>query len=206
MIQLFLSLKSLKLADHGMICTGSKSDILKCLEVPTAPSVHAHDFPVKVVDMAALVRPTRAATFSDYVPMHLAPYMKSLLGPTLQCLDAVWDTYTELNLKMQAYLWRGNGPQTQPGPEGRMPIPKRDLQKYLSNSDNMKESFAYCSGQLANSDIDGILIVTTTLSGVLTNQQNECDLAGFLPCNHAEADSQFILHPMHAVSQWTVML
>ena len=68
------------LADHGMLCTGSKSDILKCLEVPTAPSVHAHDVTVKVVDMAAvvhMVQPTRAATFSYYIPMHLAPHPKS---------------------------------------------------------------------------------------------------------------------------------
>ena len=220
--QLFLSLKSRPdadmadffryenqreppaLADHGMLRTGTKSDILKCLEDPTAPSVHAHDVTVKVVDMAAvvhMVRPTRAPTFSDYVPMHLAPYLKSLLGPTVQRLDAVWDTYPEWNLKMQAHLRRGNGPRTQLGPEGKTPIPKRDWQKYLSNSDNKKELFVYCSRQLANIDIDGILIVTTTPSAVLTNQQNECDLAGLFPCNHAEADSRIILHLMHAVSQ-----
>ena len=56
------------LVDYGMLRTGSISDILKCLEVPTAPSVHAHDVTAKVVDMAAvvhMVRPTRAAIFSD---------------------------------------------------------------------------------------------------------------------------------------------
>ena len=107
------------LADHGMLRTGGKSDILKCLEVPTAPSVHANDVTVKVVDMAAvvhMVRPTRAATFSDYIPMHLAPHLKSLLDPYVQPLDAVWDTYSEWNLKMQAHLRRRNGPQTQLGP------------------------------------------------------------------------------------------
>ena len=53
----------------------------------------------------------------------------------------------------------------------------------------------------ANSDIDGILIVTTTQWGVLTNKQNECDLAGLFPCNHSEADSRIMLHLMHAASQ-----
>ena len=150
------------LSDHGILRTGSKSDILKCLEVPTAPSVPAHDVAVKVVDMAAvvhMVRPTHAATFSDYIPMHLAPYRKSLLGPNVQCPDAVWDTYPEWNLKMQAHLRRGNGPRTQLGPEGRAPIPKRDWQKYLSNSDNKKELFAYGSRQLTNSDIDGFFLL-----------------------------------------------
>ena len=187
-----------------MLRTGSKSDILKCLEVPTAPSVPDHDVTVKVVDMAAVVymlRPTRAATFSDYIPMHLALHPKSLLGPDVQRLDAVWDTYPEWNLKMQAHLRRGNGPRTELGPEGRAPIPKRDWQKYLSSSDNKKELFAYSSRQLTNSDIDGILIVTTTPSGVLTNKQNECDLAGLFPCNHFEADSRIMLHLMHAVRQ-----
>ena len=54
---------------------------------------------------------------------------------------------------------------------------------------------------LSNSDIGGILIVTTTPSGVLTNKQNECDLAGLFPCNHSEVDSRIMLHLMHAVSQ-----
>ena len=192
------------LADHGMLRTGSKSDILKCLEVPTAPSVHAHDVTVKVVDMAAvvhLVRPTRAATFSYYIPMHLAPHPKSLLGPNVLCLDAVWNTYPEWNFKMQAHLQRGNGPRTPLGPEGRTPIPKRDWQKYQSNSDNKKELFAYGNRQLTKSDINGILIVITNPSRVLTNKQNECDLAGLFPCNHSEADSRIMLHLMHAVSQ-----
>ena len=132
--------------------------------------------------------------------MHLAPHPKSLLGPNVQRLDVVWDTYPEWNLKMQAHLWRGNGPRTQLGPEGRVSIPKRDWQKCLSNSDN-KELFAYGSRQLTNNDIDVILIPTTTPSGVLTNKQNECDLAGLFPCNHSEADSRIMLHLMHAVSQ-----
>ena len=70
---------------------------------------------------------------------------------------------------MQAHLRRGNGPRTQLGQEGRTPIPKRDWQKYLSNSDNKKELFAYCSRQLSQTDIGGALIVTTTPSTVLTN-------------------------------------
>ena len=103
------------------------------------------DVAFKVVDIAAvvlMVRPTCAAIFSDYIPMHIAPDLKSLLGPTIQWLGAVWDNYTERCLKRQAHLRRGNGLLTQLGPESRTSNPKGDWQKYLSNSDNKKELFA----------------------------------------------------------------
>ena len=98
------------LVDHGMQWTGTKSIILKCPKALTSPSVHAHEITVNVVDMAADVHMTRSATFSGYIPMHLVSYLKRLLGPTVQCLDIVWNIYPERSLKIQVRLERGNGP------------------------------------------------------------------------------------------------
>ena len=83
------------LPDHGMLRSGTKSDILKCLDAPTSACVAACNVTVQVFDMAAvihMVRPTRAATFSDYVPMHLASFLKSQLTASVQRVDVVWDT------------------------------------------------------------------------------------------------------------------
>ena len=72
------------LSDRGRLRSGTKSDILKCLGVPATACTAARDVTVIVIDMPAvvhMVRPARAATFTDYVPMHLVPFLKSQLTP-----------------------------------------------------------------------------------------------------------------------------
>ncbi len=103
------------LADRGRLRSGTKSDILKCLGVPTTASPEARNVSVQALDMPAvihMVRPTRAATFIDYVPMHVVPFMKSQLTSSVERVDAVCDTYPDRSLKIQAQLRRGSGPRT----------------------------------------------------------------------------------------------
>lgn len=190
------------LSDRGMLRSGTKSHILKCLGAPTSASAGARHVTVQVLDMAAVVHmvcPSRSATFRDYVPMHLIPFLNSQLTTSVERVDAVWDTYPEKSLKLQTQLRRGSGPRTQIGQNGNTPIPKRDWQKYLTNTENKREFFAFCSQKLAETKLDDILIVTTQSESVLSNI--ECDLSGLLPCNHAEADSRIILHLAHASRQ-----
>ena len=74
------------LADRGRLRSGTKSDILKCLGVPTTACTAARGYTIMVLDMPAvihIVRPSRAATFDDYVIMHLVPFLKGLLTPSV---------------------------------------------------------------------------------------------------------------------------
>ena len=66
--------------------------------------------------MAALihmVHPMTAKTFSEYVQLHIVPYLEAQMKSGTQRIDAVWDNYPEKNiLKALTQQRRGNGPQT----------------------------------------------------------------------------------------------
>ena len=59
-----------------------------------------------------MVPPTRPLTFSEYVQLHIVPFLKAQTTTTVQRIDAVWVTYPEQNLKLQTQQWRGSGTRT----------------------------------------------------------------------------------------------
>ena len=65
--------------------------------------------------------------------------------------------------------------------------------------ENKKELFSFVSKQLAKTDMDGILLISTESKKVLSNKP--FDVSALQPCNHAEADTRIILHVAHASSQ-----
>ena len=80
------------LADQGLLRSGTKSDILKCLNAPTGRSAAAKQAAVVVLDMAAvihMVRPTTANTFSEYVSFHIVPYLEAQITSSTKRIDAV---------------------------------------------------------------------------------------------------------------------
>jgi len=189
------------LSDRSSLRAGTKSDILKCIHAPTGHAIPATQAIVQVVDMATIIHmvpPTRALTFSEYVPMHIVPFLKAQMTTTVQRIDTVWNTYPEQNLKSQTQLRRGSGTRTQlePDGDGTTPIPKRDWQSYMKNVENKKEIFSFVSKQLAKTDMDGILLISTESENVLSNRP--FDVSALQPCNHAEADTRIILHLAHA--------
>ena len=150
--------------------------------------------------MVHMVRPAHAATFTDYVPIHLVPFLKSQLTPSANRVDAVWDVYLEKSLNMQTQLRHGAGPRTRIGQDGSTPIPKRDWQKYISNTENKKELFLFCSQKLSEATLHDIILITTKSDAVLSNQPS-AEISDLQPFNHKEADSRIILHLAHASSQ-----
>ena len=178
---------------------GTKSDILKCM-YPCAnrPRHSSNTSNSSSLDM---VPPTRALTFNVYVLLHIVPFLKAQMTTTVQRIDAVWDTYPEQNLKSQTQQRRGSVARTrlEPDEDGSKPIPKRDWQSYLKNVENKKELFSFVSKQLAKTDKDGILLISTESEKVLSNKP--FDVSALQPCNHAEADTRIILQLDHASSQ-----
>ena len=73
--------------------SGTKSDILQCLNAPTGHAAAAKQATVVVLDIAAvihMVRPTIAKTFGEYVPLHIIPFLEAQLRNGAQRIDAVW--------------------------------------------------------------------------------------------------------------------
>ena len=69
----------------------------------------------------------------------------------------------------------------------------------MKHFENKKELFSFVSKQLAKTDMDGILLISTESENVLSNKP--FDVSAHQPCNHAEADTRIILHLAHASSQ-----
>ena len=184
------------LADRGVLRTGMKSDILDCLEAPKVINDEARQSTLVILDMAAIVHmipPTRAATFNEYVTLHVVPYIKHVSHPAATRTDAIWDRYPRNNIKSQTHSRRGTGPRTELGTDGDSPIPRRDWQLYLANIENKEELFAYISEKLSRRDLLGdILLVSTFEDTALTNQPY--DTSRLEPSNHIEADTRIFLH------------
>ena len=191
------------LADRGSLRSGTKSDILKCLNASTGHAAAAKQVTVVVLDMAAvihMVRPTTAVTFKEYVPLHIVPFLKAQLKNGTQRIDAVWDNYPEENnLKALTQLRRGKGSRTRIG-DGSTPIPKHEWNSgFLKNEENKKELFSFISTQISKNDMDGKLLLSTRFETELSNR--DCDLTTLQPCNHSEADTRILLHLAHAAEQ-----
>ena len=126
------------------------------------------------------------------------PFLKSQVTTAVQRIDAIWDTYPEQNLKSLAQQRRGSGARTllKPDGDGNTPIPKREWQSYLKNVENKQELFSFISKQLAKTDFDGKLLLSTEFEKVLSNKP--FNVSAIQPCIHAEADTRIILHLAHA--------
>ena len=176
------------LADRGSLRSGTKSDILQCLQS-------------KVLDMAAvthMVRSTTSNTFSEYVMLNIIPFMEAQMTDSTE-LNAVWDNYPEENnLKAMTQQRRGKGPRTKVG-DGSTPIPKHDWSGFLKNEENKKELFTFISRQISKNKMRGKLLLTTHFETVLSKEH--CDRSTLQLCNHSEADTRILLHLAHAAVQ-----
>lgn len=191
------------LADRGLLRSGTKSDILQCLNAPTGRNPSAKQATIVVLDMAAvihMVRPTSANTFNDYVSLHIVPYLEAQMKNGAYRMDVVWDNYPEENnLKALTQKKRGNGPRTRVG-NGNTKLPKKDWNSgFLKNEENKQELFSFISKEISKIDMDGKLLLSTCADTVLTNRP--CDITTLKQCNHAEADTRIILHLKHAAQQ-----
>lgn len=106
------------LSVRGSLRPADKSVILDCLQAPKGTDARAKESTVFILDMAAIMHmipPTRAATFREYVYVHVTPFIKSVCGPVATRVDVIYDRYPKKNLKGLTHIRRGTGPRTEIG-------------------------------------------------------------------------------------------
>ena len=154
---------------------------------------------VVVLDIAAvvhMVRPTSAKTFADYATQHIVPSLEYQITPTVERIDAIWDNYSEGNLKSLTHQRRGTGLRTRIG-DGHTQIPMHEWNSgFLKNEENKKELFSFLSEEIVKKDLGGKLLLSTKCERVLSNRP--CDVSALEPCNHSGADTMIFHHLAHA--------
>ena len=194
------------LSDRGMLRSGTKSDILRCL--PGMPGLGrtpaAREASVVVLDMAAVVhiiKPQRASMFGEYAEMQLLPYLESHIMDGTTRVDAIWDIYTETSLKSQTRIKRGGTASRRTRVSDKIPIPKgAQWQLFLKDSQNKDELFQFISLELQRLTVNSQYhLLTTKADIVLSNKPT--DLSDLSPCQQQEADTRMLLHLRHAADQ-----
>ena len=97
----------------GVLRTGTKSDLLHCLQdlTPVNENVSSPTVQVNILDGAAIVnmlRPGPARTFQNYASDVFVPYITSQLQYVSR-LDIIWDVYVPESLKADTHSKRGKG-------------------------------------------------------------------------------------------------
>jgi len=134
------------LSDLGRLyLTGTKSELLKCLEEPGQPEPPIN-FDCKVLDGAVIVHclPTNAvSTFDEYSSKVFFPYVSKQLDSSKR-VDIVWDTYLPGSLKDSTREKRGKGIRRKVSGPAKLPTNWPD---FLRNVMNKKELFDFLSNK-----------------------------------------------------------
>ena len=183
----------------GKLRTGTKSDLLGCLEdlVSSQGNSPSPRVQVNIIDGAAIVnmlRPGAAKKFSDYAEQVLTPYIVSQLQHVSR-LDVVWDDYFPESLKAETRSRRGKGVRRRVEPCNTIP---GNWQEFLRIDDNKVELFSFLATCVTGIDT-GKQIISTHHAEVLCTQSR--DTSGLAPCTHEEADTRILLHLEDAVRE-----
>ncbi|KAL8559114.1 hypothetical protein ACOMHN_046162 [Nucella lapillus] len=185
------------LSDGGSLCTGTKSDLLTCLEEVSDAKTETPVTTCIVLDGAAIIqmlKPAASKTFEEYAQQIVIPYMSTKLQ-TVSRLDLVWDTYLADSLKGSTRAKRGQGVRIRVVAAAAIP---GNWQNFLRVDSNKTELFRFLSASLMEcfdqedkqlGITDGEAVLSKPLLPYLTS---------LAPCNHEEADSRMLLHASHA--------
>ena len=169
------------LSDNGKLRQGTKSHILDCL--PGIPgkgkNPDAKSASVVVLDMPAvihMVKPQKCHLFSEYIPMHLLPFLNAQLNDSSTRLDAVWDRYPEKSLKSQTRTKRlGTVKERRIRPSDNVPIPKgKEWQSYLKVSENKEDFFKYLANGLVTATLSSTYSLLSTKGEVVISNKAVC--------------------------------
>ncbi|KAJ8353418.1 hypothetical protein SKAU_G00209850 [Synaphobranchus kaupii] len=183
------------LSDFGKLhLTGTKSDLLQCLEQPgqsEPPSI----YDCKVLDGAVIVHclPTvRVSTFNTYADDVFIPYLQKQLQDTKR-LDVVWDTYIPDSLKESTREKRGQGVRRKVSGPTKLPGNWMD---FLRDPINKKELFDFLTSRIEEFSWPPTKALHVT-SGQAVSSFGSSSMMNC--CNHEEADTRIVVHVQHAL-------
>lgn len=182
------------MSQFGKIRFGKKSDLLKCLEVPSQPNPPT-SYDAKIFDGAAIVHallPGAVVTFLQYAEKVFLPFLTRELDSANR-VHVVWDAYHPDSLKESTREKRGKGKRKKVGENTKLP---RDWKNFLLDSSNKEELFALLSKRIGifECQTEGKKIFITSAENVMS-----CGERVMQPCNHEEADTRIILHIVDAL-------
>ena len=180
------------LSHFGQLRSGSKADLLKCLEKCAPVDDVSHEADVLLIDGAALVnmlQPGAAKTFREYADLVFIPYIKSNLEKVRR-LDIVWDCYVQDSLKACTRNRRGKGLRRRVEPNTNLP---GNWSLFLREEDNKKELFLFLAEELSSLPNEKD-IISTHGCDIIHNLQDDNSVEFICPCSHEEADTRLILH------------
>ena len=185
------------ISQMGGLRTGTKSDLIRCLESvnPVQDEYSQPMVQVSILDGAAIInmlRPGAVRTFLDYANDVFKPYIISQLQHVAR-LDIIWDLYVADSLKSDTRSKRGKGVRRRVEPSSTVP---RNWQEFLRINENKTELFSFLASFVIAINTDK-QIITTKDTHVLSNiDQNMSNIS---PCSHEEADTRIFLHLEDAV-------
>ena len=187
------------LSQYGELRSGTKSDLLQCLEELSTPPRESPHVDVAVLDGAFIVQMLgtgTSTTFQEYVDTVFMPYIRRKLM-AVHRVDIVWDVYKSSSLKSGTRTKRGSGLRRRVTLSTTIP---GNWQSFLQVNENKTELFALLAEQIALMHIDGKEVHSTQDKRVLCSPIR-ADLSTMAPCSHEEADSRILLHVADATNQ-----
>ncbi|KAG1681932.1 Solute carrier family 22 member 4 [Nymphon striatum] len=177
------------LSDCGGLCTGTKSDLLTCLEDVFEANTETPPTTCIVLDGAAIVqmlKPATSKSFEEYAQHIFIPYISTKLQ-VVSRLDLVWDTYLADSLKCSTRAKRGQGVRRRVVAAASIP---GNWSNFLRVDSNKTELFRFLSAAVMDwfNHEDKQLIITD--GEAVLSKPVIPDLTSLAPCNHEEADSQ----------------
>lgn len=187
------------LSHGGKLRSGTKADLLSCLELMDGDPSHSPSVNTTIFDGAAIVQmlsPGTAKSFQDYADEVFSPYILSQLR-TADRVDIVWDVYLHDSLKATTRERRGKGVRRRVSSTTMIP---RHWKDFLHVDENKTELFTFLSQRIACLSTGEKCIYVTDGTNVLCSK-TDADLSNLAPCSHEEADTRLLLHVADAVQK-----
>ena len=182
------------LSQMGVLWTGTKSDVLHCLQDLTAVNENASSptVQVNILDSTVIInmlRPGSARTFKNYCTEVFVPYITSQLWHVSR-LDIIWDVYVPGSLKAdtRSKRWKGIRRRVEP-----LSVIPRNWQEFLCINDDKTKLFFFLARSVVGINNDKQIITTYNTDVLCMNHQD------VVPCTHEEADTCILLHMEDAV-------